>query len=226
MLSLEIHLGVTASPQTPFPTDYVTLPVSASHRRFGSLSLTAEKGHAPVAQLHYRRVVHSKHAQAASPPCWRATLAGRTVREICYPQTIGSVCMKLPIHQIQQTQRFLIWHRCSDHLATAYPLHAVLCHQALHGAAGNLMALPTQLTPDLASAIHSEIHRPDLLNHRHQLSITLSPSALEIRIANSCSMAPVGRWGNLQNPADRLDPIVRPVPVNKRVYFSLRSSSA
>jgi len=45
MLSLEIHLGVTASPQTPFPTDYVTLPVSASHRRFGSLSLVAEKGH-------------------------------------------------------------------------------------------------------------------------------------------------------------------------------------
>jgi hypothetical protein len=47
MLSLEIHLGVTASPQTPFPTDYVTLPVSASHRRFGSLLLVAEEGHFP-----------------------------------------------------------------------------------------------------------------------------------------------------------------------------------
>src|SRR5258706_4677617 len=45
MLSLEIHLVVTDSPQIPFPTDYVTLPVSASHRRFGSLSLVAEKGH-------------------------------------------------------------------------------------------------------------------------------------------------------------------------------------
>lgn len=45
MLSLETHLGVTASPQAPFPTDYVTLPVSASHRRFGSLLLTAEEGH-------------------------------------------------------------------------------------------------------------------------------------------------------------------------------------
>ncbi|CAE6799127.1 hypothetical protein NSPZN2_70239 [Nitrospira defluvii] len=28
MLSLEAHLGVTASPQAPFPTDFVTLPVS------------------------------------------------------------------------------------------------------------------------------------------------------------------------------------------------------
>ena len=45
MLSLEIHLGVTDSPQIPFPTDYVTLLVSASHRRFGSLPLVAEKGH-------------------------------------------------------------------------------------------------------------------------------------------------------------------------------------
>jgi len=51
MLSLEIHLGVTASPQTPFPTDYVTLPVSASHRRFGSLSLVAEKGHSRKKKL-------------------------------------------------------------------------------------------------------------------------------------------------------------------------------
>ncbi|RKR31677.1 hypothetical protein B0G82_7909 [Paraburkholderia sp. BL17N1] len=29
MLSLEAHLGVTASPQAPFPTDFVTLPVSS-----------------------------------------------------------------------------------------------------------------------------------------------------------------------------------------------------
>jgi hypothetical protein len=47
MLSLEIHLGVTVSPQIPFPTDFVTLPVSASHRRFGSLPLVAEEGHFP-----------------------------------------------------------------------------------------------------------------------------------------------------------------------------------
>jgi len=46
-LSLETHLGVTTSPQAPFPTDYVTLPVSASHRRFGSLLLAAEEGHVP-----------------------------------------------------------------------------------------------------------------------------------------------------------------------------------
>jgi len=65
MLSLEIHLGVTVSPQTPFPTDYVTLPVSASHRRFGSLLLVAERGHLPDSIGHHR-VMHSKHAQFTS----------------------------------------------------------------------------------------------------------------------------------------------------------------
>lgn len=85
MLSLETHLGVTASPQAPFPTDYVTLPVSAGHRRFGSLPLAAEEGHAPVLQCQLHRVLHSKHAQAASPPSGRATLAGRTVGHIPAP---------------------------------------------------------------------------------------------------------------------------------------------
>src|SRR5690606_10850831 len=55
MLSLETYLDVTASPQAPFPTDYVTLPVSASHRRFGSLPLAAEEGHAPVLQRQLLR---------------------------------------------------------------------------------------------------------------------------------------------------------------------------
>jgi hypothetical protein len=47
MLSLEAHLGVIASPQAPFPADFVTLPVSASYRRFGSFPLAAEKRQAP-----------------------------------------------------------------------------------------------------------------------------------------------------------------------------------
>ena len=47
MLSLEAHLGVIASPQAPFPADFVTLPVSASHRRFGSFPLAAKERQAP-----------------------------------------------------------------------------------------------------------------------------------------------------------------------------------
>jgi hypothetical protein len=102
ILSLEAHLGVTASPQAPFPTDFVTLPVSASHRRFGSLPLAAEKGHAPVPQHQTHRVLHSKHAQATSPPSGRATLAGRTIgvsrpREF-HPESLAEPCVNLSIY--------------------------------------------------------------------------------------------------------------------------------
>lgn len=61
MINLETHLGVIASPQAPFPTDYVTLPVSASHRRFGSLPLTAEEGHVKNLDMYF------KHAQVTCP---------------------------------------------------------------------------------------------------------------------------------------------------------------
>lgn len=62
-----VDAWLIASPQAPFPTDYVTLPVSASHRRFDSLLLAAEEGHAPILQHQLLRVVHSRHAQSASP---------------------------------------------------------------------------------------------------------------------------------------------------------------
>lgn len=53
MLSLEAHLGVTDSPQAPFPTDFVTLPVSTSHRRFGSPLLVAEERHSRLDKYNY-----------------------------------------------------------------------------------------------------------------------------------------------------------------------------
>src|SRR5471030_107949 len=113
MLSLEIHLGVTASPQTPFPTDYVTLPVSASHRRFGSLSLVAEKGH-PRKNC---RVLHSKHAQAASPPCGRATLAGRTVSDVADPGFVWSRRREALLQQVRRDREAMARIRRSLELA-------------------------------------------------------------------------------------------------------------
>jgi len=50
-LSLETHLGVTASPQAPFPADFVTLPVFGSHRCFGSLPPVAEGGQVPILSI-------------------------------------------------------------------------------------------------------------------------------------------------------------------------------
>ena len=44
VLSLEMHLGVTASPHTPFPTGYVTLPV---HSRSPPLRLMLSHSREP-----------------------------------------------------------------------------------------------------------------------------------------------------------------------------------
>src|SRR5206468_11561512 len=85
MLSLETHLGVTASPQAPFPTDYVTLPVSGKSPPF-RLTPSRSRGRArslPQHRLH--RAVHSRHAQATLPPCGWAALSGRTVRHVGGP---------------------------------------------------------------------------------------------------------------------------------------------
>src|SRR5213083_2655434 len=67
VLSLETHLGVTASPQAPFPADYVTLPV------FGKsppLRLTPSRSRRRACSLlrhQLRRAMHSRHAQATRP---------------------------------------------------------------------------------------------------------------------------------------------------------------
>ncbi len=76
MLSLEVHLGVTASSQAPFPTDFVTLPVSASHRRFGSFPLAAEKGQAQLLlyELHWFCIPNM--LKQLYPRKGRPTLAG------------------------------------------------------------------------------------------------------------------------------------------------------
>lgn len=93
MLSLETHLGVTASPQVPFPADFVTLPVPASHRRFGSLPLTAEKGQARYCNFIERCIpdMLKQRRPHAGRLGWLGVLQGislcrhRTGAGACYP---------------------------------------------------------------------------------------------------------------------------------------------
>src|SRR6266849_882408 len=85
MLSLETHLGVTASPQAPFPADYVTLPVSGKSPPL-RLTPSRSRGRAcSLLQHQLRRDMHSRHAQATRPPFGRASLSGRTVGFIHAP---------------------------------------------------------------------------------------------------------------------------------------------
>src|SRR3546814_13014767 len=96
------------------------------------------------------RVLHSKHAQAASPPCRRATLAGRTVREIRHPELIGSIGLELPIDMVQRARGSHIRYCRTNHLATLDSLNAKTAHQSLDRAARHfvLLAMQSESTRD------------------------------------------------------------------------------
>src|SRR6266849_1417652 len=85
VLSLETHLGVTASPQAPFPATFVTLPVFGNSPPLRLTPSRSRKRACSLLQHQLRRVMHSTHAQATRPPFGRAPLAGRTIRKVNDP---------------------------------------------------------------------------------------------------------------------------------------------
>lgn len=99
--------------------------------------------------------------------------------------------------------------------------------QPLEGAAGHCKAFSAHLVPDLVGALDLRIGLPGTLDLRRQGRIALCPCAAQCRVALTRCMTQVTRWGNLQDLADRLDPIAVAVLVDKVLQdLSLRSSSA
>src|SRR6266851_2548394 len=103
MLSLETHLGVTASPQAPFPADYVTLPVFGKSPPL-RLTPSRSRGRAcSLLQHQLRRAMHSRHAQATRSPSRWASLSGRTVSDVAQPKVIGVLCVEVPVDQVRRS---------------------------------------------------------------------------------------------------------------------------
>jgi len=128
---------------------------------------------------------------------------------------------------IQRAWCGLIADRGSHRLAADHALEAHGPHQPFHGAARGLLTFALQLAPDLAGAIDREVlgeHAGDLglegripLRSRRQLG----------RVGALGSMGVVGRWGDRQHLADRLDPVRLVVIVNEGDHgLNRRSSSA
>jgi hypothetical protein len=87
MLSLETHLGVTTSPQAPFPADFVTLPVSG---KSPPLRLTS-----PRSRRRACSKLHAFHpcSSAVSPSMRRGrTTSRRTPGDIPAPDLIRRRC--------------------------------------------------------------------------------------------------------------------------------------
>jgi hypothetical protein len=148
------------------------------------------------------------------------------VREIRDPQHVRPRRLELPVDVVERARRCLVADRGFDRLATDNHLKPMLCIR--RSTVQRATSRPSlQLTPNLPHAIDLEVlieHARDL---RHQVGIALGPCWQPRRIGPPGSMDAIGRWGDRQHLADRLDPIRPAVIVNERDHgLGRRSSSA
>lgn len=129
---------------------------------------------------------------------------GGNVSKIRYPQPVRRGCMELSVDLVERTRRSLVADGCFDRFAADDALQAQIGHQSLNRATCNLEAFALHLPPYLARACRTTCRITPL---RHAFMI--------------------GRWGDLQGPADRLDPILSTMIINKSSHLrNGRSSSA
>ena len=152
---------------------------------------------------------------------------GRHIRKIGQPQTVRRGSVELPVHAIQRTGGRLVADRCPQRLAPDGSPKTHVPHQPGDRASSSAEAFPPQLTPDLAHAIDAEVlleHAPDL---DLQISVAADPVGQAGGIGAPGGMGVIGRRGDRQNSADRLDPVGLAMIVGEGDHgLNRRSSSA
>src|SRR6056297_270485 len=79
-------------------------------------------------------------------------------------------------------------------------------HEPLHGTLRDVVSFTSKLVPDLASTVAPAALTVDRPDPSEVHSVLLCAIRSKLGIARDSSMAMEGRWGNLQNTGDRLDP--------------------
>ena len=150
---------------------------------------------------------------------------GGDVGEVRQPQPVGRWRMKLAVHMVQRTRGGLVADGRTRGLATDHPLEAHLAHQPLHGATRDSEPFPQQLTPDLAHAVDGEVVREDAGDLGLQLQVALGSSRQLAGIAPLRHVLAIGRRGDRQHLADRLDPVGLAVIIDEGDHRLNRRSS-
>jgi hypothetical protein len=116
---------------------------------------------------------------------------------------------------------------CFDWLSAHGTLQAHDPHQPRHGAAGYIVAFPAQLVPDLPHPVDPVVLLEHAVDHHLKIDIAPQPRRGFRRISPACRSSKVGRRGDRQNSADRLDPVGRALIVNEGDHgLNRRSNSA
>ena len=134
-------------------------------------------------------------------------LPARNVRKIRYPQLIWPLSSELTVDPVQRTRCARVAQRRAHSLAANDAAKAMPAHQPLDGAAGHGHAVALELFPDLDRTVDLVVGVPDALDFGQQRCIALGAGTTQIRIASLGNTAPIGRRGDLQYAADRLDPV-------------------
>jgi hypothetical protein len=100
-------------------------------------------------------------------------------------------------------------------------------HQPLHRASGHIEAFPPELAPDLPRAVDLEVLGKDASDLRLQGDIPPCAGRKLLGIDPLGNVIVIGRGGDRQHLADRLDPVDLAMIVDERDHvFDRRSSSA
>src|SRR5262245_7539994 len=152
---------------------------------------------------------------------------GRDVGEIGDPELIRPHRGELALDQICRIIRLVAADGGSAFATAHNPLQPERLHQSFDGTAGDGDALTAELSPDLACAVDLEviiIHAPDFTRN---LSIASKALRFPLRLSLSRFLFVVGRGGDRQLRADRLDPVLGPMLIDERHHhFGRRSNSA
>ena len=152
---------------------------------------------------------------------------GRDIGEVGEPQHVRPWRLELAVDVIQRTWRGLVADRGLDGFAADDPLQTHVPHQSRHCATGNIEAFALELSPDLAHAVDPEVLLEDAPDLDLQRGVLPGARRQLGRIAPLGHMGVVGRGGDRQDLADRLDPM-RPTMIVDEGDHGLdrRSSSA
>src|SRR5574344_2534368 len=154
-------------------------------------------------------------------------LPGGDVGEIRDPQGVRTTGLELAIDVILRTRHRPVADGGTERLATKHATQPQPAHQPFDRAARHVEAFASQLSPDLAHAVDREVFAPDALNLGTERLIPAQASRPPFRVGLAGGMLVVGRRGNRQYLADRLDPVGLAVVVDEGLHrLKRRSSSA
>jgi len=152
---------------------------------------------------------------------------GRDIGEVADPEPVRRGRLELAVHPVERARRGLVGDRRADRLAPDDALQAHGIHQPLHRAARHAEPFAQQLTPDLPRAVDLEVLIEHPQDMRLQGFVTPDARRRSFRAPPPRVMRVICGRGDLQNPADRLDPVLPTMIVDEGDHvLNRRSSSA